>query len=72
MPTTSAGATAAQTQAQLDDENVLNHVLQTIMGFPRDSDAGQALNVAGVMSVKEFAAVGLGDIRPANLHGWNG
>ena len=54
MPTTCAGATAAQTQAQLDDENVLNHILQTIMGFPMDSDAGQALNTAGAMSVKDL------------------
>ena len=54
MPTTPAGAMAAQTQAQADDENVLNHVLQTIMGFPTDSEAGQALNAAGVMSVKDL------------------
>ena len=45
---------AAQTQAQLDDEAVLNHILQMIMGFPMDSDAGQALNAAGVMSVKDL------------------
>ena len=54
MPTTRTGATAAQTQAQLDDKNVLNHVLQTIMGFPTDSKAGQALNAAGVISVKDL------------------
>ena len=45
---------AAQTQAQLDDEAVLNHILQMIMVFPTDSDAGQALNAAGVMSVKDL------------------
>ena len=45
---------AAQTQAQLDEEAVLNHVLHMIMGFPTDSDAGQALNAAGVMSVKDL------------------
>ena len=56
MLTTHAGAMAAQTQAQLDAENVLNHVLQTIMGFPTDSDAGQALNAAGMMSVKALLA----------------
>ena len=39
---------------QLDEERVLNHVLQMIMGFPMDSDAGQALNAAGVMSVKDL------------------
>ena len=54
MLTTCTRATAAQTQAQLDDENVLNHLLQMIMGFPMDSDAGQALNAAGVMSVKDL------------------
>ena len=54
MLTTCAGATAAQTQAQLDVEAVLNHVLQTIMEFPMDSNAGQALNAAGVMSVKDL------------------
>ena len=48
MPTTRAGATAAQTQGQLDDENVLEHILQTIMGFPMDSEAAQALDDAGV------------------------
>ena len=72
MPTTRAGATAAQTQAQLDDENVLNHVLQTIMGFPMDSKAGQALNAAGMIVCEGFADVGWGDVRPANLYGWNG
>ena len=54
MPTTRARATAAQSQSQLDKENVLNYVLQTIMGFPTDSDAGQALNAAGVMSVEDL------------------
>ena len=54
MPTTRAGATTARTQAQLDEESVLNHILQTIMGFPTDSDAWQALNAAGVMSVKDL------------------
>ena len=54
MPTTCTGAMATQTQAQLDDKNVLNHVLQMIMGFPMDSEAGQALNAAGVMSVKDL------------------
>ena len=43
---------AAQTQAQLDDEAVLNHILQMIMGFPMDSNAMQALTAAGMMSVK--------------------
>ena len=33
---------------------MLNHILQTIMGFPMDSDAGQALNTAGMMSVKDL------------------
>ena len=54
MPTTRAGATAAQTQGQLDDENVLEHVLQMIMGFPMDSEAAQALDDAGVKSVKDL------------------
>ena len=54
MPTTRAGGTAAQIQAQLDEESVLNHVLQTIMGFPMDSDARQALNAAGVLSAKDL------------------
>ena len=54
MPTTRAGATAAQTQGQLDDENVLEHVLQMIMGFPTDSEAAQALDDAGIKSVKDL------------------
>ena len=54
MPTTHAGATAAQTQGQLDNENVLEHVLQMIMGFPMDSEAAQALDDAGVKSVKDL------------------
>ena len=54
MPTTRARATAAQTQGQLDDENVLEHVLQMIMGFPTDSEAAQALDDAGVKSVKDL------------------
>ena len=53
---------AAQTQAQLDDENVLNHVDH---GFPMDSDAGQALKAAGVKSVKDLVLL-------ANLYGRNG
>ena len=52
MPTTRARAMAAQTQGQLDDENVLEHVLQMIMGFPTDSEAAQALDDTGVKSVK--------------------
>ena len=31
---------------------MLKQVLQMIMGFPTDSDAGQALNAAGEISVK--------------------
>ena len=67
MPTTHAGATAAQTQGQLDDENVLEHVLQTIIGFPTDSEAAQALDDAGVRSVKDLLMLERGDVRPANL-----
>ena len=54
MLTTRTGAMAAQTQAQLDDENVLNHVLQTIMGFPMDSEVKQALTNAGVRSIVDL------------------
>ena len=61
---------AAQTQAQLDDEAVLNHIQQTIMGFPMDSEARQALNAAGVMSVKDLLLLDGEMFCPANLHGW--
>ena len=50
MPHT--GTTAAQ-PAQQHAENLLNHLLEAIMGFPPNSQVKQALMSAGVGSVKD-------------------
>ena len=51
MPPT--GTTAAQ-PAQQHAENLLNHLLEAIMGYPPNSEVKQALTSAGVGSVKDL------------------
>ena len=51
MPPT--GTTAAQL-AQQDADNLLNHLLEAIMGYPPNSQVKQALKSAGVGSVKDL------------------
>ena len=51
MPPT--GTTAAQ-PAQQHAENLLNHLLEAIMGYPANSHVKQALTSAGVGSVKDL------------------
>ena len=51
MPPT--GTTAAQL-AQQDAENLLNHILEAIMGYPPNSEVKQAITSAGVGSVKDL------------------
>ena len=51
MPPT--GTTVAQL-AQQDAENLLNHLLEAIMGYPPNSKVKQALTPAGVGSVKDL------------------
>ena len=54
MPPT--GTMVAQL-AQQDAENLLNHLLKAIMGYPPNSEVKQALMSAGVGSVRHLLTV---------------
>ena len=71
MPPTTIKSEETQQTRKSEEETLFDFLLESIMGFPMDSDARQALNAAGVMSVKDLLLLD-GEVRPANLYGWNG
>ena len=54
MPPTSIKSEAIQQPQKSADEILLNYLLESIMGFPTDSEVKQALTDAGVRSILDL------------------
>ena len=54
MPPTSIKSETIQQPQKSDDEILLDYLLESIMGFPMDSEVKQALTNAGVRSIVDL------------------
>ena len=54
MPHTSIKSEAIQQPQKSDEEILLEYLLESIMGFPMDSEVKQALTNAGVRSIMDL------------------